>query len=81
MQIVSPQAPRPPAPKKKHNHCLIVLISWDDSNTQEKLQTMIMQNLGGRGGGGGGRGWVLDTDKANMKSLLDDWICGRTVQR
>ena len=79
MQIVSPQAPLPPPhPKKMHNRCLIVLISWDDCNIQEKLQTMIMQNLGV---GGGGRGWVLDTDIANMKSLLAEWICGRTVQR
>ena len=42
-----PSPPPPPRTKKKHNHCLIVLISWDDSNTQEKLQTIIMQNLGG----------------------------------
>ena len=48
-----PPSPPPPRTKKKHNHCLIVLISWDDCNTQEKLQTMIMQNLGGGGGGEG----------------------------
>ena len=55
-----PPSPPPPLapPKKMHNHCLIVLISWDDCNTQEKLQTMIMQNLGG-GGGGGGESWTL----------------------
>ena len=27
-------------------------ISWGDFNTQEKLKTMMMQNLGGQGGGG-----------------------------
>ena len=38
-----PSPPLPPPP--------LVLISWDDCNTQENFQTMIMQNLG-RGGEG-----------------------------
>ena len=29
-------------------------FSNDDCFTQEKLETMVMQNLGGGGGGGGG---------------------------
>ena len=48
-----PSPPPPPHQKKMHNRCLIVLISWDDCNIQEKLQPMIMQKLGV---GGGGRG-------------------------
>ena len=29
-------------------------FSWDDRNIWEKLETTVMQNLGGGGGGGGG---------------------------
>ena len=56
----SPLSP-PRPPKKMHNHCLIVFdFSRGDCNTQEKLQTMIMQNWeGGGGGGGGGEGVSL----------------------
>ena len=34
--------------------CITIVFdfSWDDCNTQEKLETMVMQNLRGRGGGG-----------------------------
>ena len=32
-------------------HCLPFLLGW--FNTQEKLETMVLQNLGGVGGGGG----------------------------
>ena len=38
--------------------CISIIIdfSWDDCNTQEKLETTVMQNLKlGVGGGGGGR--------------------------
>ena len=46
---------------------LIVLdFSWDDCNTQEKLQTMIMQSLGG------GEGLGLGHRYSNIKSLLAD---------
>ena len=30
--------------------CIAIIVSdfsWDDSNTQEKFETMVMQNLGG----------------------------------
>ena len=34
-----------------HNHKRIITIvfdfPWDDCNTQEKLETMVMQNIGG----------------------------------
>ena len=29
---------------------IVFYFSWDDCNTQEKLETMVMQNLGGGGG-------------------------------
>ena len=31
-------------------------FSWDDSNTQRKLEIMVMHNFSGGGGGGGGQG-------------------------
>ena len=31
----------PPPPPILHTHCL-----WEDCNTQEKLKTMVLQNLG-----------------------------------
>ena len=30
---------------------IIFNFSWDESNTQEKLETMVMQSLGGNKGG------------------------------
>ena len=30
---------------------IVFYFSWDDCNTQEKLETMVMQNLVGGGGG------------------------------
>ena len=35
--------------------CITIVFdfSWDECNTQEKLKTMVMQNLRGGGGGGG----------------------------
>ena len=30
-------------------------FSWDDCNTQKKLETMVVEKLGARGGGGGGQ--------------------------
>ena len=45
---------RPPPPKKKTTtkFCTTIVLdfSWDHCNTQEKLETMVMQNLGGGGG-------------------------------
>ena len=43
----------PPPP---HKFCLTIVFdfSWDDCNTQKKLETMVMEKLGARGGGGGG---------------------------
>ena len=42
---------------------IVLDFSWDDCNTQEKLETMVMQNLGGvvgaGGGGGGGKEGTL----------------------
>ena len=48
--------------------CITIVLdfSLDDCNTPEKLETMVMQNLGwGRGGGGGG-GWgqLFDQSKS-----------------
>ena len=37
----------PPPPKKK------IDLYWNDCNTQEKLETIVKQNLGVGGGGGG----------------------------
>ena len=39
----------PPSPKK---HCCITVVfdfSWDDCNTQERLETMVIQLFGGGG--------------------------------
>ena len=78
MHLVSPH-PRSLRTKKKKCITIVLLIvfdfSWDDCNTQEKLQAMIMQIWVG------GRGWVLDIDIANTKSILADSRCGTTVQR
>ena len=39
--------PPPPKKKKKKNSTTIVFdFSWDDCYTPEKLETMVMQNLG-----------------------------------
>ena len=32
-------------------------FSWDDSNTQRKLEIMVMHNFSGGGGGGPGTLW------------------------
>ena len=40
--------PPPPPPKKKK-----IDLYWNDCNTQEKLETIVKQNLGVGGGGGG----------------------------
>ena len=38
-----------PPPQKKKKICITIVFdfSWDDCNTQEKLETMVMQNFGG----------------------------------
>ena len=46
----SPPPPPPPKKKekkKKRKQCITIVfyLSWDDCNTQEKLETMVMQNL------------------------------------
>ena len=45
----------PPPPPQKKKICITVVLdlSWDDCNTQEKLETIVKQNLGVGGGGGG----------------------------
>ena len=52
MHLVNPPPPPlPPPPQKKKNYMTIALdFSNDDCFTQEKLETMVMQNLGGGGG-------------------------------
>ena len=42
--------PSPPPPKKKNYMTIALDFSNDDCFTQEKLETMVMQNLGGGGG-------------------------------
>ena len=41
--------PPPPPKKKKYIYLQTIVLdfSWDHCNTQEKLETMVMQNLGG----------------------------------
>ena len=39
--------PLPPPPQIFHN---VLDFSWDDCNTQEKLETTVIQNLGGKQG-------------------------------
>ena len=46
MQLVLPPTPT----QILHNHNL-EFLTWDDCNTQEKLETMVMQSLGGSKGG------------------------------
>ena len=53
----------PPTPRKK-----LCSISWGDFDTQKKLKTMMMQNLG-RGGGAGGWG--------EQGALWCMWKCDR----
>ena len=51
MQLVYlPPPPPPPPPQILHNHYL-QYFSWDDCNTREKLETMVMQSFGGNKGG------------------------------
>ena len=48
-------SPHPP-PKKTHAHTntsifyITIVFDWDDCDTQEKLETMVIQNLGGKQG-------------------------------
>ena len=71
----------PPPPQKKKNCITIVFdIGWDDCNTQEKLETMVMQNLGGGGWCKQGTLWSMwkwciaicreRTQKLDLKKLL-----------
>ena len=46
MQLVYPP---PQPPQILHNHYL-EYFSWDDCNTQEKLETMVLQSFGGNKG-------------------------------
>ena len=43
----------PTHPPQKKDICITIDLdfSWDNWYTQEKLETMVMQNLGGGGGG------------------------------
>ena len=43
--------------------CIAIVFdfSWNDCNTQEKLKTTVMQNLGGGGGGWGKYGALWST--------------------
>ena len=41
----------PPPPQKKNCRTIVLDFSWDHCNTQEKLETMVMQNFFLRGGG------------------------------
>ena len=42
-------APCPPPPPKKKKYITIVFdFSWDDCNTEEKLETRVMQTFGGK---------------------------------
>ena len=53
--------------KKQKKFIGIVLdFSWDIFMSQEKLQTMIMQNVGWGGGGGGKRGILWDLCKQRI---------------
>ena len=36
----------PPPPQKKKSTTIVFDFSWDDCYTPEKLETMVMQNLG-----------------------------------
>ena len=52
MHFVCSAPPPPPPPKKskkKNGRTTVLDFSWDHCNTQEKLETMVMQNLGGGG--------------------------------
>ena len=48
--------PSLPPPKKTHAHTntsifyITIVFDWDDCDTQEKLETMVIQNLGGKQG-------------------------------
>ena len=44
-----PHHPRLPLPPPLKKECITVVFnfSWDDCVTQEKLETIVMQNLGG----------------------------------
>ena len=57
---IYPPPPHPPPPK----FCITIVFdfSWDNCNTQEKLKTMVMQNLGGKQGASWSvwKWWVLD---------------------
>ena len=51
--------PPPPAPQNKNWLTTVFDFSWDDCNTQEKLERMVIQNLGRRGGGKQGTFWSI----------------------
>ena len=42
--------PPPPKKKNKQKRCITIVFvfSWDDRNTQEKMEAMVMQNFGGQ---------------------------------
>ena len=45
----APCLPPPPSPSPPPKKCITVVFnfSWDDCVTQEKLETIVMQNFGG----------------------------------
>ena len=47
------------SPKILHNY-IVFDFSWDNCNTQERLETMVMNGYSMGGGGGGGGKWGLN---------------------
>ena len=79
MHLVSPPPPQPHPLRTKKNCITIVLLSSISLGTtvipSRNCKRWSCKFGWGRGGG------PLDIDIANMKSILADWICGRTEQR
>ena len=46
--VYPPPPPAPPPKKKKIFRTTVFNFSWDDCSTQERFETMVMQNFGGK---------------------------------
>ena len=69
----APCSPSPPPPAKIQSWITFVFhFSWVLQSSQEKLKTMIVQNVGGGGRGGGGANGCItgDVQMANWSKMI-----------
>ena len=60
----------PPPPPHKFSLTIVFDFSWDDCNTQKKLETMVMEKLGAGGGGNEIHCGLCENGEWTIKNVL-----------